>query len=153
MIQYICLNVVKKYDGFVNFFGGKKLEQTVELNESKKISNIIAARKTISSLLQGDITFKLISLAKDIDGLDFQHVNYVTEKIIEKIDKKDLENVIFKVVDVENVKVKEPEKLYNFLDKFITKELVEEILFTYNKKDYMLNKIEEGHKVIFDECI
>jgi putative mammaglobin-A len=144
---------VKKYDGFVNFFGGKKLEQTVELNESKKISNIIAARKTISSLLQGDITFKLISLAKDIDGLDFQHVNYVTEKIIEKIDKKDLENVIFKVIDVENVKVKEPEKLYNFLDKFITKELVGEILFTYNKKDYMLNKIEEGHKVIFNECI
>jgi len=126
------------------------LEKTVV---SKKISNIIAARKTISSLLQGDITYKLISLAKDIDGLDFQHVGYITEKIIEKIDKKDLENVIFEVVDVENVKVKEPEKLYNFLNKFITKELIEEILFTYNKKDYMLNKIEEGHKVIFNECI
>lgn len=126
------------------------MEKTVV---SKKISNIIAARKTISSLLQGDITYKLISLAKDIDGLDFQHVGYITEKIIEKIDKKDLENVIFEVVDVENVKVKEPEKLYNFLNKFITKELIEEILFTYNKKDYMLNKIEEGHKVIFNECI
>ena len=61
------------------------MEQTVE---SKKISNIIAARKTISSLLQGGITYKLISLAKDIKGLDFQHVNYITEKIIEKIDKK-----------------------------------------------------------------
>ena len=116
------------------------MEQTVE---SKKISNIIAARKTISSLLQGDITYKLISLAKDINGLDFQHVNYITEKVIEKIDKKDLENV----------KVIEAEKLYNFLDKFITKELVEEILSSYNKKDYMLDKIEEGHKVIFDECI
>ena len=66
------------------------MEQTVD---SKKISNIIAARKTILSLLQGDITYKLISLAKDIDGLDFQHVGYVTEKIIERIDKKDLENV------------------------------------------------------------
>ncbi len=126
------------------------MEKTVV---SKKISNIIAARKTISSLLQGDITYKLISLAKDIEGLNFQHVGYITEKIIEKIDKKDLENVIFEVVDVKNVKLKEPEKLYNFLDKFITKELVEEILFTYNKKDYMLNKIEEGHKVIFNECI
>ena len=126
------------------------MEQTVE---SKKISNIIAARKTISSLLQGDITYKLISLAKDINGLDFQHVDYITEKIIEKIDKKDLENVIYKVIDVENAKVIESERLYNFLDKFITKELVEEILSSYNKKDYMLDKIEEGHKVIFDECI
>ena len=126
------------------------MEQTVE---SKKISNIIASRKTISSLLQGDITYKLISLAKDINGLDFQHVNYITEKVIEKIDKKDLENVIYKVIDVENAKVIEAEKLYNFLDKFITKELVEEILSSYNKKDYMLDKIEEGHKVIFDECI
>jgi putative mammaglobin-A len=126
------------------------LEQTVE---SKKISNIIAARKTISSLLQGDITYKLISLAKDINGLDFQHVNYITEKVIEKIDKKDLENVIYKVIDVENAKVIEAERLYNFLDKFVTKELVEEILSSYNKKDYMLDKIEEGHKVIFDECI
>lgn len=126
------------------------MEQTVE---SKKISNIIAARKTISSLLQGDITYKLISLAKDINGLDFQHVNYITEKVIEKIDKKDLENVIYKVIDVENAKVIEAERLYNFLDKFITKELVEEILSSYNKKDYMLDKIEEGHKVIFDECI
>lgn len=126
------------------------MEQTVE---SKKISNIIAARKTISSLLQGGITYKLISLAKDIKGLDFQHVNYITEKIIEKIDKKDLENVIYKVIDVENAKVIEAERLYNFLDKFITKELVEEILSSYNKKDYMLDKIEEGHKVIFDECI
>ena len=126
------------------------MEQTVE---SKKISNIIAARKTISSLLQGDITYKLISLAKDINGLDFQHVNYITEKVIEKIDKKDLENVISKVIDVENAKVIEAERLYNFLDKFITKELVEEILSSYNKKDYMLDKIEEGHKVIFDECI
>lgn len=126
------------------------MEQTVE---SKKISNIIAARKTISSLLQGDITYKLISLAKDINGLDFQHVNYITEKIIEKIDKKDLENVIYKVIDVEKAKVIEAERLYNFLDKFITKELVEEILSSYNKKDYMLDKIEEGHKVIFDECI
>lgn len=126
------------------------MEQTVE---SKKISNIIAARKTISSLLQGDITYKLISLAKDINGLDFQHVDYVTEKIIEKIDKKDLENVIYKVIDVKNAKVIESEKLYNFLDKFITKELVEEILSSYNKKDYMLDKIEEGHKVIFDECV
>ena len=126
------------------------MEQTVEL---KKISNIIAARKTISSLLQGDITYKLISLAKDINGLDFQHVNYITEKIIEKIDKKDLENVIYKVIDVEKAKVIEAERLYNFLDKFITKELVEEILSSYNKKDYMLDKIEEGHKVIFDECI
>ena len=122
------------------------MEQTVE---SKKISNIIAARKTISSLLQGDITYKLISLAKDINGLDFQHVDYITEKIIEKIDKKDLENVIYKVIDVENAKVIEAERLYNFLDKFITKEL----LSSYNKKDYMLDKIEEGHKVIFDECI
>ena len=126
------------------------MEQTVE---SKKISNIIAARKTISSLLQGDITYKLISLAKDINGLDFQHVNYITEKVIEKIDKKDLENVIYKVIDVEKAKVIEAERLYNFLDKFITKELVEEILSSYNKKDYMLDKIEEGHKVIFDECI
>lgn len=126
------------------------MEQTVE---SKKISNIIAARKTISSLLQGDITYKLISLAKDINGLDFQHVDYITEKIIEKIDKKDLENVIYKVIDVENAKVIEAEILYDFLDKFITKELVEEILSSYNKKDYMLDKIEEGHKVIFDECI
>jgi len=126
------------------------LEQTVE---SKKISNIIAARKTITSLLQGDITYKLISLAKDIDGLDFQHVNYVTEKIIERIDKKNLENVIYKVIDIENTKVKEPEILYNFLDQFITKKLVKEILLTYNKKDYILDKIEEGHKVIFDECI
>lgn len=126
------------------------MEQTVE---SKKISNIIAARKTISSLLQGDITYKLISLAKDINGLDFQHVDYITEKIIEKIDKKDLENVIYKVIDVENAKVIEAERLYNFLDKFVTKELVEEILSSYNKKDYMLDKIEEGHKVIFDECI
>lgn len=126
------------------------MEQTVE---SKKISNIIAARKTITSLLQGDITYKLISLAKDIDGLDFQHVNYVTEKIIERIDKKNLENVIYKVIDIENTKVKEPEILYNFLDQFITKKLVEEILSSYNKKDYMLDKIEEGHKVIFDECI
>lgn len=126
------------------------MEQTVE---SKKISNIIAARKTITSLLQGDITYKLISLAKDIDGLDFQHVNYVTEKIIERIDKKNLENVIYKVVDIENTKVKEPEILYNFLDQFITKKLVKEILLTYNKKDYILDKIEEGHKVIFDECI
>ena len=126
------------------------MEQTVE---SKKISNIIAARKTISSLLQGDITYKLISLAKDIKGLDFQHVNYITERVIEKIDKKDLENVIYKVIDVENAKVIEAENLYNFLDKFITKELVEEILSSYNKKDYMLDKIEEGHKVIFDECI
>lgn len=126
------------------------MEQTVE---SKKISNIIAARKTISSLLQGDITYKLISLAKDINGLDFQHVDYITEKIIEKIDKKDLENVIYKVIDVENAKVIEAERLYNFLDKFITKELVEKILSSYNKKDYMLDKIEEGHKVIFDECI
>lgn len=126
------------------------MEQTVE---SKKISNIIAARKTITSLLQGDITYKLISLAKDIDGLDFQHVNYVTEKIIERIDKKNLENVIYKVIDIENTKVKEPEILYNFLDQFITKKLVEEILFSYNKKDYILDKIEEGHKVIFDECI
>lgn len=126
------------------------MEQTVE---SKKISNIIAARKTISSLLQGDITYKLISLAKDINGLDFQHVDYVTEKIIEKIDKKDLENVIYKVIDVKNAKVIESEKLYNFLDKFITKELVEEILSSYNKKDYILDKIEEGHKVIFDECV
>nr|DAW69641.1 MAG TPA: hypothetical protein [Caudoviricetes sp.] len=126
------------------------MEQTVE---SKKISNIIAARKTISSLLQGDITYKLISLAKDINGLDFQHVNYITEKVIEKIDKKDLENVIYKVIDVENAKVIEAERLYNFLDKFVTKELVEEILSSYNKKDYMLDKIEEGHKVIFDECI
>lgn len=126
------------------------MEQTVE---SKKISNIIAARKTITSLLQGDITYKLISLAKDIDGLDFQHVNYVTEKIIEKIDKKNLENVIYKVIDIENAKVKEPEILYNFLDQFITKKLVKEILLTYNKKDYILDKIEEGHKVIFDECI
>lgn len=126
------------------------MEQTVE---SKKISNIIAARKTISSLLQGDITYKLISLAKDINGLNFQHVDYITEKIIEKIDKKDLENVIYKVIDVENAKVIEAERLYNFLDKFITKELVEEILSSYNKKDYMLDKIEEGHKVIFDECI
>lgn len=126
------------------------MEQTVE---SKKISNIIAARKTISSLLQGDITYKLISLAKDINGLDFQHVDYITEKIIEKIDKKDLENVIYKVIDVENTKVIEAERLYDFLDKFITKELVEEILSSYNKKDYMLDKIEEGHKVIFDECI
>lgn len=126
------------------------MEQTVE---SKKISNIIAARKTISSLLQGDITYKLISLAKDINGLDFQHVDYITEKIIEKIDKKDLENVIYKVIDVENAKVIEAERLYDFLDKFITKELVEEILSSYNKKDYMLDKIEEGHKVIFDECI
>jgi putative mammaglobin-A len=126
------------------------LEQTVE---SKKISNIIAARKTISSLLQGDITYKLISLAKDINGLNFQHVDYITEKIIEKIDKKDLENVIYKVIDVENAKVIEAERLYDFLDKFITKELVEEILSSYNKKDYMLDKIEEGHKVIFDECI
>ena len=126
------------------------MEQTVE---SKKISNIIAARKTISSLLQGDITYKLISLAKDINGLDFQHVDYITEKIIEKIDKKNLENVIYKVIDVENAKVIEAERLYNFLDKFITKELVEEILSSYNKKDYMLDKIEEGHKVIFDECI
>lgn len=126
------------------------MEQTVE---SKKISNIIAARKTISSLLQGDITYKLISLAKDINGLDFQHVNYITEKIIEKIDKKDLENVIYKVIDVEKAKVIEAERLYNFLDKFVTKELVEEILSSYNKKDYMLDKIEEGHKVIFDECI
>jgi putative mammaglobin-A len=128
----------------------EKLEQTVE---SKKISNIIAARKTITSLLQGDITYKLISLAKDIDGLDFQHVNYVTEKIIERIDKKNLENVIYKVIDIENTKVKEPEILYNFLDQFITKKLVKEILLTYNKKDYILDKIEEGHKVIFDECI
>lgn len=126
------------------------MEQTVE---SKKISNIIAARKTITSLLQGDITYKLISLAKDIDGLDFQHVNYVTEKIIERIDKKNLENVIYKVIDIENAKVKEPEILYNFLDQFITKKLVKEILLTYNKKDYILDKIEEGHKVIFDECI
>lgn len=126
------------------------MKQTVE---SKKISNIIAARKTISSLLQGDITYKLISLAKDINGLDFQHVDYITEKIIEKIDKKDLENVIYKVIDVENAKVIEAERLYNFLDKFITKELVEKILSSYNKKDYMLDKIEEGHKVIFDECI
>lgn len=126
------------------------MEQTVE---SKKISNIIAARKTITSLLQGDITYKLISLAKDIDGLDFQHVNYVTEKIIERIDKKNLENVIYKVIDIENTKVKEPEILYNFLDQFITKKLVKEILLTYNKKDYILDKIEEGHKVIFDECI
>lgn len=126
------------------------MEQTVE---SKKISNIIAARKTISSLLQGDITYKLISLAKDINGLDFQHVNYITEKVIKKIDKKDLENVIYKVIDVENAKVIEAERLYNFLDKFVTKELVEEILSSYNKKDYMLDKIEEGHKVIFDECI
>lgn len=126
------------------------MEQTVE---SKKISNIIAARKTISSLLQGDITYKLISLAKDINGLDFQNVDYITEKIIEKIDKKDLENVIYKVIDVENAKVIEAERLYDFLDKFITKELVEEILSSYNKKDYMLDKIEEGHKVIFDECI
>lgn len=126
------------------------MEQTVE---SKKISNIIAARKTISSLLQGDITYKLISLAKDINGLDFQHVDYITEKIIEKIDKKDLENVIYKVIDVENAKVIEAERLYDFLDKFITKELVEEILSSYNKKDYMLDKIKEGHKVIFDECI
>lgn len=126
------------------------MEQTVE---SKKISNIIAARKTISSLLQGDITYKLISLAKDINGLNFQHVDYITEKIIEKIDKKDLENVIYKVIDVENAKVIEAERLYDFLDKFITKELVEEILSSYNKKDYMLDKIEEGHKVIFDECI
>ena len=126
------------------------MEQTVE---SKKISNIIAARKTISSLLQGDITYKLISLAKDINGLDFQHVDYITEKIIEKIDKKDLENVIYKVIDIENAKVIEAERLYDFLDKFITKELVEEILSSYNKKDYMLDKIEEGHKVIFDECI
>ena len=126
------------------------MEQTVE---SKKISNIIAARKTISSLLQGDITYKLISLAKDINGLDFQHVDYITEKIIEKIDKKDLENAIYKVIDVENAKVIEAERLYDFLDKFITKELVEEILSSYNKKDYMLDKIEEGHKVIFDECI
>lgn len=126
------------------------MEQTVE---SKKISNIIAARKTISSLLQGDITYKLISLAKDINGLDFQHVDYITEKIIEKIDKKDLENVIYKVIDVENAKVIEAERLYDFLDKFITKELVEEILSSYDKKDYMLDKIEEGHKVIFDECI
>lgn len=126
------------------------MEQTVE---SKKISNIIAARKTITSLLQGDITYKLISLAKDIDGLDFQHVNYVTEKIIERIDKKNLENVIYKVIDIEKTKVKEPEILYNFLDQFITKKLVKEILLTYNKKDYILDKIEEGHKVIFDECI
>ena len=126
------------------------MEQTVE---SKKISNIIAARKTITSLLQGDITYKLISLAKDIDGLDFQHVNYVTEKIIERIDKKNLENVIYKVIDIENTKIKEPEILYNFLDQFITKKLVKEILLTYNKKDYILDKIEEGHKVIFDECI
>lgn len=126
------------------------MEQTVE---SKKISNIIAARKTITSLLQGDIFYKLISLAKDIDGLDFQHVNYVTEKIIERIDKKNLENVIYKVIDIENAKVKEPEILYNFLDQFITKKLVKEILLTYNKKDYILDKIEEGHKVIFDECI
>ena len=126
------------------------MEQTVE---SKKISNIIAARKTITSLLQGDITYKLISLAKDIDGFDFQHVNYVTEKIIERIDKKNLENVIYKVIDIENTKVKEPEILYNFLDQFITKKLVKEILLTYNKKDYILDKIEEGHKVIFDECI
>ena len=142
-----CGDIIRR---FRDFFWRKKLEQTVE---SKKISNIIAARKTISSLLQGDITYKLISLAKDINGLNFQHVDYVTEKIIEKIDKKDLENVIYKVIDVENAKVIEAERLYNFLDKFITKELVEEILSSYNKKDYMLDKIEEGHKVIFDECI
>ena len=142
-----CGDIIRR---FRDFFWRKKLEQTVE---SKKISNIIAARKTISSLLQGDITYKLISLAKDINGLNFQHVDYITEKIIEKIDKKDLENVIYKVIDVENAKVIEAERLYDFLDKFITKELVEEILSSYNKKDYMLDKIEEGHKVIFDECI
>ena len=74
-----CGDIIRR---FRDFFWRKKLEQTVE---SKKISNIIAARKTISSLLQGDITYKLISLAKDINGLNFQHVDYVTEKIIENL--------------------------------------------------------------------
>ena len=125
----------------------------IKLKKAKKeVLDVMAMRKTIFALLKGNIEFKIIKLAKDVkEEIKFEHLGFLTEKILEQISKDDLQIVFKDIINFETFKIESFEKLYNFFDSVITVEKIEELLSDYNKSDYTLNKIEEGHKVIFNE--
>ena len=112
--------------------------------EKQNLEKIMAVRNIIFSTLKANIIFSLIKKAKNVPGMEFKHLNYMTEKIADELSKKSLGESLKDSIDIVEMKITNIDKI---------QELIKNLLVDYNKnkRKYDAEKFQEGHELLFGD--
>lgn len=105
--------------------------------------DFVKSRTDIFALLKNTVVFKIVQNAKNVEGLEFEHLDYMVEKIFKDVDVGELEKVFKQVYDLETHKITNPEKVTKFFE-FITPAYLTEKLKDYDSAGYLTEKIQKG---------
>lgn len=125
-------------------------KKEIKAKENESLVKILAARKTIATLLEANITFKLIAIAKNIPEMNFENLDYLKRNFLDELNKEELIEVLKEIVDLKESKIKNHEKLTEFIEVFVTENKIKEYLKNYNPTTFTINKLNEAHKVVFE---
>lgn len=115
--------------------------------KEKEAASLITGRAIIFSLLKNTLKMKLIKEAKNVKEMSFENLDFLIEKIFEDVDKKEVERIVLEVYDLDSNKIINPEKLSNYFD-WVTPKLIKKKLKKYNRTNYFIEKIKEGHELV-----
>ena len=121
--------------------------------EKQNLEKIMAARNIIYSNLKGNIVFSLVKKAKHVPGMDFKHLDFMTEKVIDKLSKEALTDALKDSIDIIEMKIVNTEKLQDLIDEITNVEFLKNLMIDYQreKSKFDAEKFQEGHEILFGE--
>ena len=121
--------------------------------EKQNLEKIMAVRNIIFSTLKANIIFSLIKKAKNVPGMEFKHLNYMTEKIADELSKKSLGESLKDSIDIVEMKITNIDKIQELIDEIANIEFLKNLLIDYekNKIKYDAEKFQEGHELLFGD--
>lgn len=120
--------------------------------EKENLKKIMAIRNIIYSTLKSNVIFALVKKAKNVPGMDFKHLDFMTEKVIDKVSKS-IAETLKDSIDIIEVKLNDTSKLQELLDETITVEYLKNLMidFQREKSKFDAQKFKEGHEILFGE--
>lgn len=123
--------------------------------EKQNLEKIMAARNIIYSNLKGNIVFSLVKKAKHVPGMDFKHLDFMTEKVIDKLSKEALTDALKDSINIIEMKIVNTEKLQDLIDEITNVEFLKNLMIDYQreKSKFDAEKFQEGHEILFGETM
>lgn len=121
--------------------------------EKQNLEKIMAVRNIIYSNLKGNIIFTLVKKAKDVPGMDFKHLDFMIEKIVDKLSKESLSETLKDSIDIVEMRINNTEKLQLLIDEITNIEFLKNLMIDYQreKSKFDAEKFQEGHEILFGE--
>ena len=121
--------------------------------EKENLEKLMALRNVLYTALKANIMYNLIRKAKNIPGMDYKHLNYMTERVADEISKKNINKTIEDSVNIVKMEIKSLNKLEKLVEETTKIDFLKQLLKDYEKDkiNYDAKKIQEGHELLFGD--